>query len=560
MKIFSIILTATTLFTCNFLFSQDTKPFFKDSTGKLFVQPNTSVFIYMSTKADGSDAVKLTSMQPEGNPLRWDGHGPHQLTHLNLYRGRKIKFDVFADGHAPKTSATFDATIGVQKNEVVYLSGYCAMELMSIDENSGINTIFYSVNGSGFKPYSSSLNFDKEGEYMLNFYATDNVGNTEDTGERKVIIDTTPPVTKLEIDGPKHNDIISNRSQIALKANDAIGIKETFYSINNGPEARYVKPIAAGQLAEGEHTISWYSVDIVGNIEQKSNFSFFVDKTPPMVFEEIVGNTYMLSGREFSSGRSQLKIVAVDNKAGVKEIYYSINSNEFTLYEKPIYLSEISGAVTIRSFAVDNVGNKGISDASGQQFTMPEVDIIGPAISYKFVGNQQKLRDTLWISPKTKVSIIASDKSAGINRIEYKLDDSPTIQYIQPFFVEQSGYHKVSCTAYDNVENLNISSFAFGVDALAPELFINFSVKPFKYAIVNSEKIPVYSAGVILYIAATDDKSGVSKITYSLNESRERSYSEPINHFKIGENHTIIVKVIDILGNEKTERVIFKVE
>lgn len=560
MKIFRILLAATILFTCNLLFAQDIKPFYKDSTGKLFVRPNSNVFIYMSTKADGSNAVKITSMQPEGNPLQWDGHGSHQLTHLNLFLGRRIKFDIFADGHAPKTSATFDATIGVQKNEVVYLSGTCAMELASIDENSGIKTIFYSINGSEFKPYASPLNFDKEGEYLLKFYATDNVGNTEDTGERRVIIDATPPVTKLEIEGPRHNEVISNRSVIKLNATDTVGVKETFYSLNNGPEARYVKPIAAGQLAEGEHSISWYSIDIVGNAEQKGAYTFFVDKTPPMVFEEIVGNTYMLSGREFSSGRSQLKIVAVDNKAGVKDIYYSINSNEFVLYEKPIYLSEITGAVTIRSYAVDNVGNKGTSDASGQQFSMPEVDIMGPGISYKFIGSQHKLRDTTWISPQTKVSIIATDKTAGINRIEYKLDDSPTVQYTQAFTVEQTDYHKVSCTAYDNVENLNISSFAFGVDAQEPELFLNFSVKPFKFAIVDGEKISVFSAGVALYIAATDDKSGVSKITYSINESRERTYNEPLNGFKAGVSQVVLVKAIDKLGNERIETVKFRVE
>jgi hypothetical protein len=279
-----------------------------------------------------------------------------------------------------------------------------------------------------------------------------------------------------------------------------------------------------------------------------------------MVFEEIVGNTYMLSGREFSSGRSQLKIVAVDNKAGVKDIYYSINSNEFVLFEKPIYLSEITGAVTIRSYAIDNVGNKGTSDASGQQFSMPEVDIMGPTISYKFVGSQNKLRDTTWISPQTKVSIIATDKTAGINRIEYKLDDAPTTQFTEAFTVAQSGYHKVSCTAYDNVENLNISSFAFGVDAQEPELFLNFSVKPFKFAIVDGEKIPVFSAGVVLYVAATDDKSGVDKITYTLNDSRERKYSEPITSFKVGQIQEVIIKVTDKLGNQKAEKVRFRVE
>jgi len=449
---------------------------------------------------------------------------------------------------------------GFQKGNVIYLSGTCVVELSAIDQHSGINSIYYSVNGEDFKLYNKPLNFDTEGEFNLKFYAIDNVGNKEDIGERTLFIDTLPPVTTLEIEGPRHNDVISGLSKISFKATDANGVKETFYALNNGNQTKYIKPIPLSQLSEGEHSISWYSVDLVGNTETENKYDFFVDKTPPMVFEEIVGNTYMVAGKEFSSGRSQLRVVAVDNKAGVKEIFYSINSKDFKLYEKPIYLSEITGAVTIRSYATDNVGNKGTSDVQGQQFSMPEVDISGPNISHSFIGNKISLRDTIWISPKTKVSITANDKGSGLNRIDYKLNGASPETYSEAFSVSQSGYHKVSCTAWDNVDNLNITDFEFGVDAQSPELFLNFSVKPYQFVYEEDQKISVYSSGVILYLAATDDISVIDRIMVSINGAKERAYNEPLSGFKSDQTHEINIRVLDKLGNENLKTLRFRVQ
>jgi len=277
-----------------------------------------------------------------------------------------------------------------------------------------------------------------------------------------------------------------------------------------------------------------------------------------MVFEEISGNTYMVAGREYSSGRSQLRIVAVDNKAGVKEIYYSINNSPFQLYEKPIFLSEISGAVSVRSYAIDNVGNRGVSDAEGQQFSMPEVDITGPNISHSFTGKRVTLRDTIWISPITKINIHSNDRGSGLNRIEYRLNNNTPVEYSTPFTVVQQGYHTVNSSAWDNVENLNISSFGFGVDNQAPQIFYHFSVKPYKKQ--PDGELNVFPPNVQLYVAATDDKVGVDRITVTVNGGRERNYTQPISGFKLNQLNTVTLKATDRLGNESSQTFTFWIE
>lgn len=541
-------------------FAQEDKSFHVDSTGRLFVNPSTPVYLYISTTPDGSDAVRLRSLQPEGEPMQWGGHGFLFLTHLNLYLGRNIQFDLFADGHPPKTSVVFNVKEGYKEGLKIFLSGSAFLELQAIDPFSGVQGIFYSVNDSEFDPYTKPIEFDKDGEYSIQFYAIDNVGNKEDEGKRIIIIDSTPPVTTLGIEGSHHNEVLSSKTKISLTASDAFGVKETFYAINNGSEIRYNRQINISNLPEGNHSISWYSVDMVGNIEEKQAFDFFVDRTPPMVFEEIMGNTFMVAGREYSSGRSQLRIAAVDNKAGVKEIFYSINNAPFKLYEKPIFLSEISGAITIRSYAIDNVDNKGTSDAEGQLFSMPEVDITGPNIRHFFTGKQVSLRDTLWISPETKINLIATDRGSGVSRIEYRLNDSSSQQYSKPFEVPESGYYSIAITAWDNVENLNIGSFSFGVDAQAPQVFYHFSVKPNRFSDEDGEMVAVYPQGVILYLGATDDIVGVDQILVSVNEARERAYNQPLSEFKANQTHTITIRAIDKLGNEQVEILRIRVE
>ena len=540
--------------------AQDVNSFYSDTTGKLFVNPKTPVYLYISTSPDGTDAVRVKSIQPEGNPMFWGGHGMHYLTHYNLYLGRKIRFDIFADGIPPKTSTKFNIEQGIEKNKKIYLSAQAAIELSTIDKNSGVSQIYVSINNASFTPYTKPIIFDKDGEYSVRFYAEDNVGNTEDEAEQIVVIDTTPPITTLEIEGPCEQDIIASNTKYKLIATDKTGIRNTYYSIDNDKVKAYTRSISIEKLNEGEHAITWYSVDEVGNTEEKQSFNFFVDRTPPMVFEEIVGNTYMVAGKEYSSGRSQLRIVAVDNKAGVKDIYYSINGKPYQQYTKPIFLAEMTGALTIKSYAIDKVNNKGTSDTQGHQFSMPEVDIIGPKLAHSFKGKTINLRDTLWIGPETRIVLKATDSGSGVNRIEYKTTSTETQPYSNPFTITQQGYHSISFTAWDNVDNPNIDSFDIGVDSNAPELFYHFSVKPHNQTVENGSPVSIFSANVNLFIGATDNIVGIEHIMVSVNGQQEKLYSQPIKGFKPNQTHAVKITAMDKLGNKNTQTIRFRVE
>lgn len=538
----------------------DTVPnYYQDSTGKLYMATGTMANIYVGLTPDGSKSIKLIGNN--GNkPIRWDGHGLKHLTRYSSKLGRYISLDIFADALPPKSTITYNTKNGVQKQDGIYLSGNNIIALNAIDPDAGLRGIFYSLNDGANIKYTEPFTLKSEGEYKLSIFAIDNVGNKENETIKTIIVDNTPPLTHLDFSGDKYENIISGRTTLTFSSVDALGVKHTYYSIDSSKIIPYTKPINAASLSEGEHTIKWFSVDDVENTETIKSFTLYVDKTPPMVFEEVAGNTYMVAGKEYSSGRSQLKIAAVDNKSGVKEINYSLNGSRYIVYEKPVYLSDIMGTLSVNSYAVDNVGNRSISDIQTQSFTVPTVDITGPSISYGFSGPKVEIRDTVWIGPKTKIAVNSYDIGAGLNRVVCRVKGEEEKVYTEPFSFDKQGKQGLVCSAYDNVDNVNLINLTFGVDNQGPTIYHHFSVEPISWITENNEKIPVFAKGVKLFLAATDNIAGVDKITYSVNGAKELVYTSTVDWLKPKTEYAIIIKASDTLGNLTESTIRFKIE
>jgi hypothetical protein len=66
----------------------------------------------------------------------------------------------------------------------------------------------------------------------------------------------------------------------------------------------------------------------------------------------VLGKSFFSGGKEFSSGKSRLKLTSFDNKAGVKEVRYSVNNGEYQLYDSPVFLTQSAGNLIIKSYAV----------------------------------------------------------------------------------------------------------------------------------------------------------------------------------------------------------------
>lgn len=545
------------------------KKIYKDSAGRVHVNRELPVYLSISSTPDGSDSQVLEGQDPTYSyPMYLDTEGYNSIrspwkvnpeTKETIYPKEDVIFEVYADSKAPVSEMVFKSDKkNIADGKTSIRSG--EISIIAKDAMSGVQRIYYSIDQSPFQAYSAPIQIEEK-EYMIQYYAVDNVGNIEETHEINVFLDKTAPTTEMSIEGDLSEMIVSSRTTISLDASDEFSkIFKTYYSIDNGREYSYIKPINLSSLSEGEHSISYYSEDILNNKEEEKSYTFFIDKSAPRVIDEIIGNTFIANGKEYYSGKTKLKLVAMDNKSGVKEIRYSINGGEFKLYNDPFYLTE-SGLLNIEVLAIDKVNNKARTTAfSDKSNSRSYVDLSGPELSYRLSGPSFQVKDTLYISKNTKINLSGKDLDAGFKEIDYQVGSSSILPYTQPVSIEDEGFYKLTFNGYDNLQNSNTENILCLVDNTGPQVFNRFSIQTNKSKIVDGKSVDVYPPHVVLFLSATDKYAGLDKISYQVNGSVKQPYRSLIEDFSKDTFYTIVVSVTDKLGNTNEKEVQFYIE
>jgi len=132
--------------------------------------------------------------------------------------------------------------------------------LSAVDGGVGSNSTFYRLwNGSWsqWRDYSTSFSLaGRDGTWFVEFLSFDYLGNVEIIQNNTLVLDNTPPITT-----------ISTAAPFALTAADSgCGVNVTMYRIGGGSWTVYTGGFT---IAEGEHTIYYYSTDNLGNVEQE---------------------------------------------------------------------------------------------------------------------------------------------------------------------------------------------------------------------------------------------------------------------------------------------------
>jgi hypothetical protein len=165
-----------------------------------------------------------------------------------------------------------------------------------------------------------------------------------------VKIDKNAPVTKATYPAGWNN----TDAVVTLEASDnESGVKNTLYRVDGGI---WVSGNKLTINASGIHTVEFYSVDNVKNIESTQAIQVKIDKIPP---KTSVG----LAGTQWPDGSYKTDVTitlsAVDNPGGygVAHIYYRIGATgSYTLYQKPIVVSS-NGSYELYVYSDDNCKN-----------------------------------------------------------------------------------------------------------------------------------------------------------------------------------------------------------
>jgi hypothetical protein len=250
--------------------------------------------------------------------------------------------------------------------------------------------------------------------------------------------DTTAPETTIQVEGTmgENSWFISDVTITLTATDDIIGVDYTMYRIDQQDWELYTSPILISN--DGEHTIEYYSVDIIGNTETTQSTAFNIDQTPPLTTHEFSGelgvNDWYLS-ISFSLNR-------VDNTSGVTDTYYRIDDGEWLLYTTPVVINS-DGIHALYYYSTDAAGNsepvKGPFTFKLDQ-TSPELTLLKQQIdlfTVKFIAQVQ-------------------DETSGIAYVEFLLNgqlQTTDTQAPYEWTLTTFEQYSVTATVYDNAGN-----------------------------------------------------------------------------------------------------------
>lgn len=541
--------------------------------GNTYVQKSLPIYLKFATSPGGEmHDLKSKASADYADPMYLDTEGINYIrskwavdktTMKTKTPPEEILYELYADGLPPYTSMAFSGApkyVGAGKT---YFGVGLSYTLTSKDGVSGVEKTHNVIGNGSWADYSVPVSVSNEGEQTIYWYSHDNVGNAEKVRSSNFVVDLTAPTSNHAIEGIVYNgNIIAPSTLFSLSKSDgSSGVRYTKYSFDDGTEKVHGGNIGVSSLNDGDHTLTYYSMDNVKNTETKKTFQFYLDKIPPVVENAVNGDQY--KGQYlFVSPRTTVTLTATDNKAGVNKIYYRMDGKERFDYGGDISFPDVKGPHSLKYDATDNVQN-----LSPNKYLNVYMDNKSPMTGIRYGNPQFFSRDTLFINKETAVSLFANDYESGVQKTEYKVDGGAYTDYSK-FNIPNDGYHTVSFKTTDRVNNVEVekTSNVF-VDNVAPEIYNNFSIQPIGSKNKNGKSLQIYPNYTRLYLGATDDHMGTESIMYSMNDGPLTLYSSP-QTLDISEQNRFLKKKImytlkivakDKLGNTSEKIVEFYV-
>ena len=557
------------------------KEMYSDSNGRVYT-PYGEFFVHVSLTPKGKKLPLPNAASQELSkqiPIKLGLPGVHSIRHPyekdslahadgNIKEKDKSRFmNITWDAKPPRVKLFEVNTNQVIDTGHLYFPLSSKFIVKSLDRYSGVNTTYLLINDkkSTLKGIKNSIDFNKEGRYDIKLASVDNVGNISQLATKSITIDATSPATSTINSGFIKNDnelIFGKSGKLSLKSIDNLsGVKDIYFQIDNGKIYTYKKPLRAFKLDTGNHSVNYYAIDKVGNVESKKSIKFYTDTKAPKTSLELVGDSYITKKYTFVSSRTKIKLDAEDY-SGIKAIKYTLDGEEYgefnrnfslaPTFAKRVVFSPNNYTQEIIYYGIDSLNNIG-----KKQYKYLVVDryIDKPKIS--FIGKHIFEDDINFITKATKIKLSAIDRLSGVQSIHYKYN-STNAQYKKLFSIDSilNTEFILSALANDNVNNSSKSSKAtILVDSKAPKIFSHFSLFGLKAKSVklknDNKQIDTYTNKTKLFIGAADDAVGTDKIYYRLNNGKWRKYSNPIALKKAG-NYNVDIKAVDRLGNRST--------
>ncbi|MBN2228585.1 MAG: hypothetical protein JW779_03255 [Candidatus Thorarchaeota archaeon] len=445
------------------------------------------------------------------------------------------------DNTPPETVLSFGEPISGD-----YITSVTPISLAANDGlGVGVDSIFYCINGGGWETYSGSFTvLGPDDTYLIEYYSIDYLGNTEDVLSIVINLDNSAPISSLVIGTPYSDPYLTSFTEISINVADGgSGVAALFYSIDSGLYVPYIGPFTLPSV-DGLHSISYYGIDNLGNMETSVTEQFVVDDTSPVtsiIEGSPIFNSYITSA-------TSLSLSAIDEGVGVDSIFYRIDEGAWVLYSSSFYLVGPDGQYIIEYYSVDYLGAQ--EDIISETYIL---DNTAPSSIHTFIGN---MGDNDWFVSIVAVELSSSDAGSGVSAIFYSLDAGPATEYVGSFDVTVEGFHNLEYWVVDNLGNVEApqKSADFKIDTVAPE-----SIASLTPAIPNG-LANWYISPIGVVLSFSDDTSGVCETYYRVNGAAWIKYESGLSFIEDGV-YLLEFWSSDFAGNqESTQSVSFTLD
>ncbi len=295
--------------------------------------------------------------------------------------------------------------------------------------------------------------------------------------------------------------------------------------IQNVPE-NWSIPLNTTLIPEGNHrvVVSGYN----GTVIRHRSVEFTVDRTPPV-------STILVTGPEgekgWLTGEAEVNLSAMDDLA-IDHIEYQINDGDWQAYSGNISL-DIDGVYILKYRSSDILGN--IEEGNE---AIIKIDAGYPSTEYTISG---EMGEGDWYTSPISLNLTAEDETSGVDMTYYNLDGGDWSIYTKKIIIDDSGNYSFGFYSIDTAGNTGeIMVINFSMDNDIPLVETNISGEKGENG--------WFLSNVSVTMSGFDETSGVSNISYGVNDGTWKYYSEMFGIDTEGENR-IDYKVEDRAGN-----------
>ncbi len=350
------------------------------------------------------------------------------------------------------------------------------------------------------------------------------------------IPDFMPPQTMLHINGvPTTTQWYRSPVSVTFAITDNFFAGVTEYQLDQASDwtshEYYYPPLPI--QAEGVHTLTYRSIDIVRNVEAPQTTQIRIDRTPPQAGVLSVDGNQLLNG--WYNTPVQITFSGSDALSGLAG--FAQQTTDATWVDSPAGTTlATTGNHALTWRAVDNAGN-----VSAAQQTTVQVDVTPPTTT----ATLDALPVNGWYTRPVTVTLTAVDVGAGVFQTQYRLNgEAGWRSYSGPFPINQTGSQTVVYQSTDRALNTEIAhTLTLPLDLAAPTLDVAVSHPPASGV--------WYSTLITVTAQASDAQAGVAGIAYELDNSGWQPYAAPLP-IATGVLHSLRFRATDQVGHAAT--------